>query len=278
MKKCFRTILLVIVAMVLIGCCKSVNSYNIEPLSIPTATFSIEPDNLIYFEDMGLPNFTCTGFAYDSVNDTYWIGNHGTQLGDSIQLVQIDSDMNSVISFVQIEGYFNDGKINLQGIAYDSLDDALWCAIGDSIVEITKDGTVKNNFTNYYFKKYQANGISIDPIDSSIWVLCYSTKLIHIDRNGNIIGDFTINYKDQDMIFVDDSNIWITIGADYIGKNNFLAVFDKESLQLIVDYRLIKSYAIEGIYKKDGYCYIVNDGLYHESTIPKSYISIYKLN
>lgn len=239
---------------------------------------SIEPEDLIYLEDFRLPNFTCTGFTYDSVNDTYWIGDHGITEEDPVQLYQINSDMNELVSCVQIEEFYNDGERNLQGVAYDYIDDMLWCAIGKSIIEVTKDGEIKKSISNEFFEEYKANGINVDPVDATLWVLCASEKLLHIDRTGNVIEEIAVNYYAQDMIYVDNEKIYITIGADYTGNDNYLAVYDKESQQLTFEYRLINSYAIEGVYINNNRLYIVNDGLYHNCMIPKSYISVYDLS
>lgn len=57
-----------------------------------------------------------------------------------MRLIELDSNLKKALQEVQIENYTNDGKLNLQGIAYDTIDDAIWIAVGDSIQEISKRG------------------------------------------------------------------------------------------------------------------------------------------
>ncbi len=94
--------------MILSGCRALYDSAKYYSSFINSAV-SIEPEELIYLEDIGLPIFTSTGLAYAPVCDTYWVGDHGSEPTDRVQLFQISSDMTSIISCVQIDDYCNVG-------------------------------------------------------------------------------------------------------------------------------------------------------------------------
>ncbi len=104
----------------------------------------ITPSEIVYLDEIMFTNFTSTGFTYDLKNDTFWIADHGTELNDKIQLFQISKDLKKIVSVVQVADYVNDGIINLQGIAYDAVDDTIWVATGNNIQEISKTGGGNN--------------------------------------------------------------------------------------------------------------------------------------
>lgn len=254
---------------------KSESDDKIFAASIVTSDCSkITADEIIYLENLGLNNFTSTGITYDSKNDSFWIADHGTSETDSLCLYEFDTDFKKVIRSLNI-GKLTVSDGNFQGIAYDYKNDSIWIAIGDSICEVSKLGEVINTISISEFQKYKANGICFDTDGDSLWILCYSSYLLHIDRQGNIIDKIDCNYADQDMIFMLDNEIYITVGADYIGNDNFCMVLDTNTNKFSVKYRFTDSYAIEGIYISNGKMYIVNDGLYHNAKIKKTYISIY---
>lgn len=126
------------------------------------------------------------------------------------------------------------------------------------------------------YKKYQANGICMDNEDHTLWVLCYNKYMLHFDREGNLLKSYPVNIKDQDMIYMYDGLIYITVGADYKGEENYCVVFDTQTENIKIQYKLYQSYAVEGIYIDEDYIYIVNDGAFHNAMIPRTYISVYE--
>ena len=193
-----------------------------------------------------------------------------------MQLIELDSNLEMVLSEVQIEDYTNDGKLNLQGIAHDPIDDAIWIAVGDSIQKISKSGKLIKVIDLGKYKKYQANGICMDDADHTLWILCYNKYLLHFDREGSLVKSYPVNMKDQDMIYMYNGLIYITVGADYKGEENYCAVFDPATEKLWIQYELVQSYAVEGIYVDEDYIYIINDGAFHNAMIPRTYISVYE--
>ena len=164
----------------------------------------------------------------------------------------------------------------MQGIAYDTIDDAIWIAVGASIQEISKRGKLTIVIDLGKYKKYQANGICMDNEDHTLWVLCYNKYMLHFDREGNLLKSYPVNMKDQDMIYMYDGLIYITVGADYKGEENYCVVFDTQTENIKIQYKLYQSYAVEGIYIDDDYIYVVNDGAFHNAMIPRTYISVYE--
>lgn len=71
--------------------------------------------------------------------------------------------------------------------------------------------------------------------------------------------------------------IYFTVGADYQGNNNYVTSFNKKTNDIKIKYRTIESYAVEGIVIRDRKIFIINDGLFHDAIIPKTYISVYDL-
>ena len=67
----------------------------------------------------------------------------------------------------------------------------------------------------------------------------------------------------------------MTVGDDYAGEDNFLVEIDIRNKNSTIKCRIQESYAIEGCIVIDKKLYVVNDGLYHNAKIKKSYISVY---
>lgn len=235
------------------------------------------PVKKIYLDELGISNFTSTGFTFDSTDETFWIADHGIDGGDKLRLIELDKNLTKILSEVYVEDYADDGKMNLQGIAYDPVDNCIWMAVGDSIREfsISNEKVVKIIDLGEY-REYQANGICMDITDNTIWVLCYDQYMLHFDQNGNVLDSYQINMKDQDMIYMYEDMIYITVGADYKGEENYCAVFDPQTGIFRIQYKLYQSYAVEGIYIDEDYIYIVNDGAFHNAMIPRTYISVYE--
>ena len=224
---------------------------------------TLEAERIISFSDFGAENFTCTGMTYDTKDDVVWIADYGalTLNGDRHPRVVAVKNFESVVKSLDV-----DTGSDLQGIAYDEKDDALWLALGDKVIEMDKDGKTVDSLE----LTFTPNGICYDP-DDTLWVLCTEKYLLHLEKSGEIIQSYEFNYRHQDHIYTNGECIYVTIGADYKGDDNYLCKFseggDKEF------YRLIGANAVEGICKIDGRIYIANDGLYHDDKRGESYIA-----
>lgn len=163
----------------------------------------------------------------------------------------------------------------MQGIAYDCTDNCIWIATGKDIVSIDKIGKIQKKFSLGEYENYIANGVSYHSESETLWILCYSKYLLKYDKNGNLLKRFDSNYLDQDHIFFDDE-IFVSAGADYNGDDNYVIKIDPLTGEENIRYKMLESFAIEGICVKEGNLYVANDGAYHNAKIKKSYISVYE--
>lgn len=253
-------------------------SKSVNPVSMVTErTIALNAKKQIAFKDFGENNFTCTGMTYDSKDNSFWIADYGAQSEDERlvpRLVKVDEELSKVITTIYLERLVDD-KFNLQGISYDVINDTLWIATGNVVYEIDKTGSVKSKIQMGKYAEYQSNGIAVD--GEQIWVLCYKKYLLKFDREGNMLHEYKFNYEDQDHVFLYKNMLYCTVGADYIGDNNFVLLFNTDTEEIKNEYRLKDSHAIEGIVIKDGCMYIANDGKFHNDIFGYSYISVYEM-
>jgi len=276
-----KRIYALLLIMVLILLC-SYYIYNrptdVNKLSSVKNAIELSAEKIVYLEDIGIGNITCTGLTYDSKDNTFWIGDYGALEKDQIpqpKLYEVTADFLRVLRIIQLDNL--EETANLQGVSYDSVNDSLWIATGKYIHEIDKKGTMIQSVKLGKYESYHSNGICYDDDDDSIWVLCYSMYLLHYDKNGNLVGTFRSNYLDQDHIMYEQGGLYLSVGADYQGPNNFIVQFIPSKRQRNIKYKLTDSYAIEGICQFGGKLIVLNDGKYHSSKIAKSYISIYDI-
>ena len=240
----------------------------------------IYPSQTIEFSQIGEKNFTCTGMTYDAVDNTYWIADYGAYTpkeNTKPRIVEVSTNLDSVSKSIDLSNILEQDS-NLQGLCYDELDDALWGAVGNKLVEFDKSGTIIKNIDLGKYSKYQANGVCYDKEDDTLWVLFASKLIIHYNKEGNILSKFEFNYADQDHIVKQGDDLLITVGADYTGTNNYVCRVSTENGAIKNLYRVNGSNAVEGICINDEKVFIVNDGLYHSDLKNKSYINVYNEN
>lgn len=222
---------------------------------------------------------TITGISYNKRDDCFYIGNYGKALKDDKEIHPSIEEMDSEFLEISDEIFFLDDNLDIQGIAYDEINDSIWYTNGKNIVNysIDKKETI-NNFALGKYAKYKANGICIDNRDGSLWVLCMYKYLLNYKKDGSLIESYNCDYIGQDHICMDENGkIYISVGIDYQGNDNFVVSFDK-NFNIDTVYRVHESYAIEGIIVIDSKLYVVNDGIYHEAKINKNYIQEYSLH
>ena len=240
-------------------------------------TIKLDAKKQIMFDQFGETNFTCTGMTYDSKSNTIWIADYGLDKENekmSPRLIEVDNDFNEVLVEIDLDEYVDD-LFNLQGISYDKLHNSLWLATGEYVFEISKDGKQLSKFYMGDYAKYKSNGIAVDGDD--IWVLCYEKYLLKLNRKGEVLNKYTFNFKDQDQIFIRNNKIYCTIGADYLGDNNFIFTFDINTQEINNEFQIKSSNSIEGIIIINDIMYIANDGLFHSDIVGRSYITEYKI-
>ena len=247
-----------------------------EVVVCDATTISLEGKS-ISFTKLGTSNFTSTGLAFDKNDNAFWIGDYGALKSTDTpapRVVEMDKDLSNVLNIVDLSSILSSDD-NLQGVAWDQTNDSLWLAVGDSCINIKKDGTLLSKFNLGKYKKYKSNGICVD--EDSLWVLCYSKYMLHFNKSGQLLNEYSFNLKDQDMLFNNGNELLVTVGADYNGESNYVVSFEKSTGKTSVKYQVVGAYAVEGISIVDNKMYIVNDGLYHDAKIKESYFAIYDL-
>ena len=276
-----KVIISLIALLAMVGLCLLGLRVNLKPKTISKEedTVRLESSN-IAFKEFGAENFTCTGLTWDENDKTFWIGDYGAISNKdtpSPGVVEVNRKLSEIVKIVDLSEVLSSDD-NLQGIAYDELTDSLWLAVGDTVKNISKDGVLIFEFDLGKYSKYKSNGICFDETDDSLWVLCYTKYLLHYDKSGNLIKEYKFNYKDQDQIFLCDGVIFVTVGADYNGEENYIVSMNRDSGKISVPYQISEAYAAEGICIVEGKMYIANNGLYHDAKIKESYISIFELH
>lgn len=257
-------------------------AYENDNAAIPlTVTDSILiPDASNYSPGSG---FTCTGLAYDNVDDVFWVGNYGSEYPKSDvvlpTIIKMSKDFKEIEDEIRIYEIFPDRNINLQGVAYDNSDDSLWFADGEYIQHVSKEGIDLGFIELGDYQKYKSNGICYDEKTDSLWVLFYYNYLVNFSKDGIVLEVMECDYVDQDQLCIDESgnNLYFSVGADYKGDENYLCKVDLNAKKISVSYKLLGSYAVEGISILDRQLYVMNDGHFHSALINSNLVNKYKL-
>lgn len=240
----------------------------------------LEAKNVVTFSSFGSYDFTCTGLTFDSNDDAIWIGDYGAvndRERPKPRVIEVDRDFNRIIREIDLEGVL-DTHSNLQGIAYDADLDCLWLAVGDSVVALNKDGQTVSVIQLGEYAQFSANGICYSSSDDTIWVLCASRYLLHYDKDGFLLAEISFDFNDQDHLCLIDDCLFVTMGADYHGRNNFLCKVNMNNGDVESVFRLSQANSIEGVCYIDGKLVIANDGLYHSDPVGHSYFTVYEGN
>lgn len=284
-RKPFIILLVVIVAITLLTYyIKSVwggnNVRYMDLQELNKDAIELEPENIIMFDSFGETDFTCTGFTYDTHDEAFWIADFGSLSAETERvqrIIEVDRNLHSVLKEINLDNVLFPYD-NLQGIAYDAAENCLWMALGEKLIEITKDGNIIATINMERYVDFKANGVCVDLNDDTLWVLCESNYLLHYHKDGKIIEEYPFNYYAQDHLCISDDYIYITVGNDYLGDENYVLKIFKSTGEISSYYKVLKSNAIEGICLLDNKMLIVNDGFYHSDLIGHSYVSIYSLS
>ncbi len=240
--------------------------------------YNITPVKRVLFSDFGAENFTCTGITFDSSNYSFWIGDYGALSPNAIpypRIIEVNNKLTEILNEIKLDFLAGTSGANLQGVAYDTKDNALWIAIGKSIVQINKKGTPLSTID---MNNYSANGICYNDKDNTLWVLCTKDYLLHFSKEGILLNKFRFDYFAQDHICIINGYLYVTVGADYQGVNNYVCKVNPEDGKVIGLYKTEGANSIEGICFVDNKILIANDGFYHSDVIGQSYITEYSFN
>lgn len=230
----------------------------------------------IYEEGKG---FTCTGLAYDSVNECFLVGDIGILSPGSgtirSQIVRVSTDFSTIISTIPLYETFPNMS-DIQGITIDTRDNTIWfCSPNENkIRHITQQGVSISDIT-----VQRPTGISFDTRNNSLWVLTYNNKIIHIDNSGTVVNTDDFAYEDTlDQCFIDATHgyLYIVAGANYSTRNNVYLYDTSTSEQSIAC--TVDSYSVEGLWLGVNSLVIVNDGYYHNAHDPRNVANFYDLS
>lgn len=221
--------------------------------------------------------FTITGLTYSSSDNTFYAGNYGkTYTTDTTvknTIVHLSNDMKTNLGEIDLNTIYPDLK-DVQGVTIDTSDDTIWFVSPSDkkIYHITKTG---ENIESISLSLSNPTGIAYDSRTDTLWVLS-DTSLVNLNTDGTTNKTITLDIADVDQIYLDieEDAIYITAGVDYSG-NSYVYKVKLTSQTYGLMYTLTDSYAIEGIYIKNGKMYIGNDGLYHDAQIKKNIIQTY---
>lgn len=255
------------------------NEISIQQVIGKTKVKDIYPCNTTYFSDFGSSDFTCTGFTFDEKEDCFWIVDNGhlkTGIEEEPRLVKVDRNLTQKENKIYL-GEILGERSDVQGIAYDSKSDTFWITSRQWIYNIDKYANLKKKIKVFCYPFGFVNSIAYDRYTDSIWVLTSKNGLFNYSKEGKVIKSHNFNIEQQDHIFLVNENLLlITFGANYCSNENYLVEVNLENGKLGQVYSLNESYAMEGIYVLGKDLYVVNDGLYHDAQIKKSYINIYE--
>ncbi len=199
----FLCLLICLAILILVGCIKSDKGLLIDEMS-ENALPVLIPSNSIDLPNSKYNNhgFTCTGMTYDEADECFWVCNYGLEsVAEDIKkpsLIKLSRNFEIIqeIDFSSINHNIND--INMQGVAYDSSSDSLWVSVGQSLVNITKQGKLINRI--FVDLDCAMNGVCYEEKTDTIWILCYKDYLLNITKEGKILKIISCNIKDQDQL------------------------------------------------------------------------------
>lgn len=248
-------------------------------LSILTSCTETGYKHLLYTIDldslMAVQNnrpFTCTGLAYDSHDDEWYVGNIGInapgdgEISSSIEV--FDGNFQKWLRTISLADKYPQME-DIQGICIDPEDKSIWvCSFAENLIrKIDRDG---HSCDSLHVKR--PTGVAIS--DGLCWALTPNSLML-MKKNGEIIRTINVKEQAQDQLCIIDNKVLITYGDDY-NNNQYLIQLDSDCDIFRKKYILENSYAVEGIVARDQLLYIANDGYYHSAKVPRNLICVYK--
>ena len=254
-----------------------------------TAPLPVPSGDLTAASTVALPDiynnghgWTCTGLAYDTVSDTFLVGDIGKALpssaGFASQIVRVSTDFLTVEGTIKLYTTFPNMS-DVQGITIDASDGTIWfCSTSERLIRhIDAEGNSIGSFST----TAQPTGIAYSSEDDSLWVLTYgsSNNILRVSKTGTVLEQYTFSYNATlDQCFLDEGHgyLYITAGDNYSGRNNvylFNTSTHAQSVACTVD-----SYSVEGIWIGENEMVIVNDGYYHSAYDGRNVANFYDLS
>ena len=250
--------------------------WNIPP--IPVGNLNVTETILLPDIHQQGHGFTCTGLAYDPINEVFLVGDIGAlQPEENVasQIVIMSKDFSTVEGIIPLYTTMPNMS-GVQGVTVDMSDGTIWvCDSGhNQIVNVRRDASViKTISTN------RPTGIAYASSDDSFWILSYDNNIRHVSKSGSVLGTYQFAYNEAlDQCFLDEYRglLYITAGTNYQSRNNvyyFNINTQEQSIACTVD-----SYSVEGIWLGDGNkMVILNDGYYHSAADNRNLVNIYTI-
>ena len=236
-------------------------------------------DEIIKLDKLGIgyDGFTCTGATYDSISNSFYVGDAGKidSNEDKFHAVirQVSANFDSQIDVYNCHSLSKNMR-DIQGVTLDNNRNIYFCSYGEDLIRCI-------NIEGEYVSSFQIkapSGIAYSKADNCFWILS-DKNLIKTSKAGKILKKYYLRIDGQDQLYYDSekNELYITAGLDYYG-DSFVYVFNIDTEEFELRYILHDSYAIEGISIVDDKMYIFNDGLYHEAKVPDNQVNIYYLN
>lgn len=245
---------------------------------LPTPTGDLNVASVVPLSDIynNGHGWTCTGLAY--YDNSFLVGDIGKELptsqGFASQIVRVSTDFQTVIETIPLYHTFPNME-DVQGITVDN-DDTIWfCSSHENLIRhIDNNGNSIGSLS-----VTQPTGIAYSYTDNSFWVLTYSNKIVHLNKNGTVLESYDFAYSDTlDQCFLDEARgyLYITAGANYQSRNNIYLFNTKTHEQSITC--TVDSYSVEGIWIGTDRMIILNDGYYHDALVKVNQANIYSLD
>lgn len=211
--------------------------------------------------------------AFNTKDSVWYVGNIGKDLPECISkspsIEIFNADFSKNLGKISLRGIMQPNSY-IQGIAYDSADDAIWfCSFEEGMVrKISKRREVLDSVNIFH-----PTGICIDEKTRDIYILTMNS-IIRLDKDMVIKALNRMEIPAQDQLAFHDGNLYMTSGADY-NEPQFLHRINAKTLNVDTCWAMEGSYAIEGLAFKDSILYIANDGLYHSAKVPENKVIMY---
>lgn len=222
----------------------------------------------------GMQGFTCTGLCYDSVNSYWLVGNIGKYLPGDTCFKSTIEVIDKDFSTIQKQIKLYEKYPLMQDIQGITLDPI------DNTIWFCSCGENIIRHIDYTGNSIDTisfsspSGICFDIDGLNLYVL--NAKGIYLlSREGRLLDQIAIEEKGQDQLCLYKEKLYVTAGIDYNGDQNLIIVdIDSRTRD---KYILKESYAVEGIEILGGRLYIANDGYYHGAKDKRNIVNVYDM-
>ncbi len=240
-----------------------------EQLTI--ATTQNVPDGL--GGDVG-EGFTCTGLAYDPIDNNWWVGNDGRNVVADVtyQPSLVNLSLNGASKVAELDMLVPYASMQtLQGVAYDTTDNTLWIASTDEgkVHHVSQAGAdLAGDLTIT-----SVNGLAYDSLRDQLWYVKSTGPVYRIAKNSATqLAQITLpfDWAEVDNLFYDAARDWLWVSYGTAGANGWVAAFNITTGLMEYHAELLSVLAIEGIALRGSTLYVTDDEYAHGVGISKN--------